>query len=118
MFMCPSKHFRLRLSLQLRHVESRDVEALAVITTTVTRSIIVDDAGERDQPRPRDIIDAMGEDEQKRNPEYSKPKKEVDEKRVICKSIKSGQREAPFYSPDDLGRVNPAATIKTENQKM
>lgn len=46
MLMCPSKHFRLRLGLQLRHVESWDVEALAMITTTVTRSIIVDDAGE------------------------------------------------------------------------
>ena len=60
----------------------------------------------------------MREDEQKRNHEYSKPKKEVDEKRVICESVKPRQREARFYSPDDLGRVNPAATMKTENQKM
>ena len=44
--MCPSKHLRLRLGLQLRHVKSRDVEALAVITVTIARSVIVDGAGE------------------------------------------------------------------------
>jgi len=90
-----------------------------VITTTVTRSVIVDNAGERDQPWPRDIVDTMREDERKRNSEQRKPKKEVDEKRVICESVKPrGTRNTPFYPPDDLGRVNPAATIKTENQKM
>jgi len=117
--MCSSKHLRLRLVLQLRHVKSWDVEALAVITTTVTRSVIVDNAGEGDQPRPRDIVDTMREDKRKRKSEQRKPKKEVDKKRVICESVKPrGIRNTPFYSPDDLGRVNPAATIKTENQKM
>ena len=44
--MCPSKHLRLRPRLQLRHVKCRNVDALAVIATTVARSVIVNDTGE------------------------------------------------------------------------
>ena len=91
--MCPSKHLRLRLGLQLRHVKSRDVEALAVITTTVARPVVVDNTRERDEPRPRDVVDAMREDERKRNHECSKPKEEVDKKRVIYESIKPRQTQ-------------------------
>jgi len=91
--MHPSKHLRLRLGLQLRHVKSPDVEALAVITTTVARSVVVDDTRERDKPRPRDVVDTMHEDERKRDPEYRKPKKEVGEKRVICGIFSHAERE-------------------------
>ena len=72
--MRPGKHLRLRLGLQLRHVKSWDVQALAVIATTVARSVVVDDTGEGNQPRPRDIVDTMSKDERERNPEYRKPK--------------------------------------------
>lgn len=89
--MRPSKHLRLRLGLHLCHVKSRDAEALAMITTTVARSVIVDNARKRDQPWPRDIVDAMREDKRKRNPEYHKPKKKVGEKRVICESVQPRQ---------------------------
>jgi hypothetical protein len=82
--MRPSKHLRLRLDLQLCHVKSRDIDPLAVIATTVARSTVVNDAGERDEPRPRDIVDAMCENERKRNPEQDKPKQEVYKKRIIC----------------------------------
>ena len=89
-----------------------------MITTTVAGSVVVDDTGERDQPRPRNVVDTMREDERKRNPGYRKPKKEVDEKRVVCERVQPRPtQKIPFCSPDDLGRVNPAATIKTENQK-
>lgn len=81
--MRSSKHLRLRVGLHLCHVKGRDVYALAVIATTVTRSVVVNDAGERDKPRPRDVVDAMYEDERKRKPEYCEPKKEVHKKRII-----------------------------------
>jgi len=60
----------------------------------------------------------MREDERKRDPECREPNKEVGEKRVICESVKPRQSQNMlFHPPDDLGRVNPAATMKTENQK-